>query len=91
MITDLIFDLVSYEVDRKPHIEVNREVCRSCTHRACTFVCPVRCYEWNDAMGRIDFSYEACLECGTCLIVCEKGALDWSYPRGGFGVRYRET
>ena len=32
-----------------------------------------------------------CLECGTCLIICEKGALDWKYPRGGFGVRYRLT
>lgn len=91
MITDLIFELVSYEVDRTPHIEVNREVCASCIHRACTFTCPARCYEWNETKGRIDFAYEACLECGTCLIVCDRGALDWRYPRGGFGVRYRET
>jgi ferredoxin like protein len=33
----------------------------------------------------------ACLECGTCLLVCDKGALDWNYPKGGFGVRFRLT
>jgi len=91
VITDLIFELASYDVDREAHIRVNREACRSCDHRACTFTCPARCYEWNEGKNQVDFAYEACLECGTCLIVCDKGALDWSYPRGGYGVRYRET
>ena len=91
MITDEIFELVSYHVDQEPHIKVNREVCQACTHRACTFTCPARCYEWNEGKGRIDFAYEACLECGTCLLVCDKGALDWNFPRGGYGVQFRVT
>ncbi len=91
MIVDEIFELVSYNIDDEAHIKVNREVCHACTHRACTFACPVSCYQWNEQRGRIDFAYESCLECGTCLIICDKGALEWKYPRGGFGVRYRLT
>ena len=91
MITDDIFELVSYRVAEEAHIRVSREVCRGCTHRACTNTCPARCYEWNAEKERIDFAYEACLECGTCLIICDRGALEWHYPKGGFGVRFRLT
>jgi ferredoxin like protein len=91
MITDHLFELTSYRIDQEPHIIVNREVCASCSHRACVFTCPARCYQWNENSARVDFAYEACLECGTCLIVCDKAALQWNYPKGGFGVRYRLT
>jgi ferredoxin like protein len=91
MITDHLFEMTSYRIDREPHITVNREVCASCNHRACVFTCPARCYQWNENNARVDFAYEACLECGTCLIICDKGALEWNYPKGGFGVRYRLT
>ena len=33
--------------------------------------------------------YAGCLECGTCLIACNEGALSWSYPKGDYGVQYR--
>jgi len=89
MITDEIFELVSYQMDQESHITVDREVCQQCTHKACTFACPARCYGWNEEKERINFAYEACLECGTCLIICDRGALKWNYPRGGFGVRFR--
>jgi ferredoxin like protein len=91
MITEHIFELASYRIDREAHIILNRDVCRPCEHRACLFVCPAACYQWNDNSSRIDFAYEACLECGTCLIVCDKGALKWNYPKGGYGVRFRLT
>ena len=91
MITDFIFELASYRVDLEPHIKLTRKVCESCGHRACVFTCPARCYQWNEGSARVDFAYEACLECGTCLIVCDRKALEWNYPRGGFGIRYRLT
>jgi ferredoxin like protein len=91
MIVDDIFDLVSYRIHEEPHITVNRHVCQECTHRACTFICPAHCYQLNEEKGRIDFAYEACLECGTCLLICDRGALDWNYPKGGFGVHFRLT
>jgi ferredoxin like protein len=91
MIVDDLFDLISYRVHHEAHIRVNRDICQACIHRACTFACPAACYQWNEERSRIDFAYEACLECGTCLLICDKGALEWNYPKGGFGVRYRLT
>jgi ferredoxin like protein len=88
MIVDELFDLTSYRVHSEPHIRLDRERCRPCSHRACTFACPARCFEWSQARGRVEFAYETCLECGTCLAICDKGALDWHYPCGGFGVRF---
>jgi ferredoxin like protein len=91
MIVDDLFELVSYRVHSEPHISVNQDVCQQCLDRTCTFACPARCYQWNPGKGRVDFAYEPCLECGTCLILCDKGALEWHYPKGGFGVRFRLT
>lgn len=91
MIVEAIFDLVSYKIDEEPHIKVRLDVCTDCTHRACTYICPARCYEWNEQKGRLSFAHEACLECGSCLIVCDRGAIEWEYPAAGFGVRYRLT
>jgi ferredoxin like protein len=91
MIVDKLFELVSYRVHPEPHIVVNPDLCQSCIHRACTFACPAHCYQWNPEKERIDFVYDACLECGTCLIICDKGALAWHYPKDGFGVHFRLT
>lgn len=78
---------VRYCVDREAHIVVNRTLCRDCPHRACTRCCPAECYKLEN--GQLQFTYEGCLECGTCRFVCDRGAVDWDYPRGGFGVCYR--
>jgi ferredoxin like protein len=80
--------LVHFEVDRVPHIEVDTALCRECPHRACLVSCPAECYTL-DAEGALQFSYEACLECGTCRIVCDREAVAWDHPRGGFGVGFR--
>ena len=91
MIVDDLFGVVSYKLNEEAHIRVNREICQGCVHRACTFMCPANCYQWNEARERIDFAYEPCLECGTCLLICDRNALEWNFPQGGFGVRYRVT
>lgn len=88
---DGLFDVTSYRVDDEPHIRLIQERCAGCTVRACTYACPARCYTWSEERQRVEFAYEACLECGTCLILCDQGALDWHYPQGGFGVRFRGT
>ena len=75
-----------YHVDDKPHIEVNKEICRQCPHRRCTYVCPVKNYTLEGE--EICFSHEACVECGACRIACDQGAITWDYPRGGFGISY---
>lgn len=91
MVVDELFAFTSFRVHDEPHIRVQQSICAECIHRACTFACPVHCYEWSEERKKIDFAYEACLECGTCLLICDQGALDWNYPVGGFGVRFRLT
>lgn len=79
-----------FELDEEEsHIHVDQELCRSTgTGRAIIAVCPAGVYSERD--GEVLVDYAACLECGTCRAVAAPGALTWHYPRGGFGVTFRE-
>lgn len=80
-----------FKVDVIPHIVVDASVCNDCSVRACVYVCPANLFVPLDD-GGILFNYEECFECGTCYIACNReGAISWSYPRGGYGVTYREA
>lgn len=79
--------LLRFKVDRDAHIKIEPSVCAGCPHRACLAVCPAGCYQLEG--DAVSCSCEGCLECGTCLLVCDRGAIDWHYPRGGFGACYR--
>jgi len=83
--------LTQFIIDEQPHIIVDKEKCRTCDHRACVRSCPANCFTWNEETNLLSVVYETCLECGTCYVICDKGALDWTYPRGGYGVNYRLT
>ena len=80
-----------FKIDKEsPHIIVDHEICRQrCTLRPCLYVCPAQLYTYNDERDEVFVDYEGCLECGTCMIVCEDEALTWHYPRAGFGIQYR--
>jgi ferredoxin like protein len=79
-----------FDIDeQESHIVVDQELCRSTgTGKALIAVCPAGVY--SEQNGEIQVEYAACLECGSCLAVAAPGALSWRYPRGGFGVSYRE-
>jgi ferredoxin like protein len=82
---------VKYEVDSDhSHIRLDESVCRRCTHRVCTFICPANVYiQSPDEPERIQVHHENCLECGTCRIACTQEGVHWEYPNGGKGVNYR--
>ena len=51
--------------------------------------CPARCYEKNDK-GQVEITVDGCIECGTCRVIGEpSGDIEWSYPRGGYGVLFK--
>lgn len=77
-----------YRIDQTSHIEVNKDACRNCDLKPCTKLCPAGLYSLNEK-GEVTVEYSGCLECGTCSIICPKGAIRWNYPRGGYGVQYR--
>jgi len=76
-----------YDVDDTVHITIDGDVCALCSHYNCTYACPAGCYRYAD--GRLIFSYEGCLECGSCQIVCNRNAIRWVLPRAGLGIMYQ--
>jgi ferredoxin like protein len=76
-----------FNVDAGPHIRVNTEICAACSDKPCLYVCPVQNFVLRD--DKLEFSWQGCLECGACRTACSRGAIDWNYPRGGFGVCWR--
>lgn len=75
-----------YDIDRDAHIKVNASICQTCQSHPCVFVCPASCFKPTEE--HLTFSYEGCLECGSCRITCERGAIEWILPRPGFGICY---
>jgi ferredoxin like protein len=80
-----------YNLDEEAsHIELDQALARSTgTGKLLVLVCPAHVYS-ESPDGSIGVQHAACLECGTCLAVAAPGSLRWHYPRGGFGVTYRE-
>jgi ferredoxin like protein len=76
-----------YGIDKEVHIRVDLEICKTCGSHFCVAACPAQCFKVTDE--NITFSFEGCLECGSCRIVCPKGAVDWTLPRAGFGIGYQ--
>ena len=82
--------LDTFNVDRsRAHIRIiDRDVCLRCVREQCINRCRATCY--TPRKTGVLFSYEGCVECGTCWIVChEFDNIEWTYPRGGFGIQYR--
>lgn len=77
----------TYNVDKDVHIRIKEEVCRGCTGFECLYACPAGCFKAVE--DHITFSYEGCLECGSCRIVCAKEAIEWTLPRAGFGICFQ--
>lgn len=81
----------AFDVDEgRSHIEIDQAVAQA-TGAADVLVpiCPAHVYSLGPD-GSLQAEFAACLECGTCLAVAPAGSLRWHYPRGGFGVGYRE-
>jgi len=76
-----------WDVDEKPHILVDTVKCASCKTRPCLALCPASTFALLEE--KVIHSYEGCLECGTCRIICPMAAITWSYPLSGKGVQYR--
>jgi ferredoxin like protein len=79
-----------YLVDpSRVHIKVTPHTVPSPALRALLTACPARCYELND-QGQVEITADGCVECGTCRVIAEPtGDIEWSYPRGGYGVLFK--
>ncbi len=79
-----------FDLDEESHIEIDQDLARKTgTGKLLIRVCPAGVYS-EAPDGTIAVQHAACMECGTCLAVAAPGSLRWHYPRGGFGIAYRE-
>ena len=76
-----------WDVDYEPHIKVDYEKCEKCKAKPCIVLCPAGCF--TEMSGKVLYSYEGCLECGTCRIICPYNAIEWKYPVSGRGIHFR--
>jgi ferredoxin like protein len=87
--------LVSYKADHSnAHIAIRDASAKSpcvsqCKSKPCTTVCPALVYAWEEAQKKIIVSYENCIECGACRMLCPFDNIACEWPRGGFGVQYK--
>ena len=71
------------------HIMVKQEKADPKEIEKLLLACPAHLYTLDEE-GNLQFSYEGCLECGTCKVLSEgKVVEDWNYPVGTKGVEYR--
>jgi len=84
--------LVGFKPDEESHLLIKKPeiCCGACAakERPCTYACPAGVYTWEE--DHISVAFEGCLECGCCRIVCPFANLEWRYPRGGFGVGFKQ-
>lgn len=81
---------VKYNPDTESHLNPNNEICKTCSNKPCTYICPARVYEWDNANEKMIVNFENCLECGACRIACKQSCLDWKYPKGTKGVIFKQ-
>lgn len=80
-----------YLVDEgRPHVRVKTGEESAPSLKLLVTLCPAGCWSLQGD-GSVSGALDGCFECGTCRIVSAASgdALEWSYPRGGYGISYK--
>ncbi len=73
------------EGDTGDFIKYEREKCDGC--RMCVLVCAAGLWSVKDGKAQLASRYgERCMECAACWDICEREAIDFSYPASGTGI-----
>ena len=86
--------LAKYKLDERPHLVImDQTICQKCSQingspQPCMIICPADVYKWEEGKKNI-VSYDNCVECGACRIICPYTNIEWKYPRWGRGLSLR--
>lgn len=72
------------DADPGDFIALDESKCNGCGD--CSLVCSVSLWAVKDKARLSEKYKDLCLECAACYEVCEPGAIDFSYPKGGSGI-----
>ena len=71
------------------HIQINEDYHDEAEIKRLVMACPANLYHYDD--GKLVFSHEGCLECGTCRVISGgKGVKSWKHPKGAMGVEFHQ-
>lgn len=81
---------VKFNTDEEhPHITINPSYSKEEDIKRLVMACPAGLYRYED--GKVTFSHEGCLECGTCRVLSGgKVVKTWDHPETGLGVEFRQ-
>lgn len=83
--------LLGTKADTTSHLAIlDAAVCLSCALKDCTYVCPADVYHWNEEQGTLVVGWENCVETGACISACPYANITFRYPRGGYGVEFKQ-
>jgi len=73
------------------HIKIiDKKTCREqCDKKPCTYYCPTGVFFWLKEEKQIKVDYKRCVECGACPLGCPHENIKWTFPPGGYGVKYQ--
>jgi ferredoxin like protein len=86
--------LAKYKLDERPHLVImDQTICQKCSQingspQPCMILCPADVYKWEEGKKNV-VSYDNCVECGACRIICPYTNIEWKYPRWGRGLSLR--
>ncbi len=88
-VDDMLMSLKYFVDEEQAHLWIkDHAVCARCQYKPCLYFCPVGVYTLAKD-GKIQVSYQACVECGSCRVGCPYSNIGWKLPRGGYGVAYK--
>ncbi|MCX5849112.1 MAG: 4Fe-4S binding protein [Deltaproteobacteria bacterium] len=68
----------------EPFISIDQSKCTGCAN--CVKVCLAGVFKIKDKKAEIN-SLDRCLECASCLFICESRAINFSWPKHGSGYQ----
>jgi ferredoxin like protein len=82
---------VKYSPDSASHLSANQQKCLKCKGKYCTIVCPASVYEWDSAERSYWLNTKIVWNAELAELQCEKGAIEWKYPRASYGITYKNS
>ncbi|MBE9501916.1 MAG: ferredoxin family protein [Dehalococcoidia bacterium] len=70
--------------DTGDFIKISPDLCSGCGD--CVVVCFGDCIKIRGGKA-IVVAYETCCECGACWFICSENAIEFSWPKGGTGIK----